>query len=278
MKADFTINPHTPIQNIRLISAYESCGAELENPLISLHYRMVLVLEGDGWLVYRDIPTSLRQGDISWIFPGSRAFYFPSKPGSWTTLTFIFDGDGCLGLTSALSVTSDTPHAPGEAGEDVMRLAGKVRAALREDSVFHFRVVALFFMMLSSLIGGIAATPASEGSDTASSVERAIFYIEQNYHNHIDVDMVCASVNYSRSYFSRTFKRTTGMAIPEYINSVRIKRAQYLIANTDLRFMDIAKSVGFNDPYYFSRSFKQFAGISPKAYARSIGAREGRTV
>ena len=56
------------------------------------------------------------------------------------------------------------------------------------------------------------------------------------------------------------------MTIPQYINKARIQQAKYLLRNTNLTVNEIAKSVGFEDPFYFSRAFKAYMGVSPKVY------------
>ena len=57
-----------------------------------------------------------------------------------------------------------------------------------------------------------------------------------------------------------------GLSITEYINKVRLDRAVYLLSHTDLNILQVAKSVGFEDPYYFSRRFKSYTGITPSAF------------
>jgi AraC-like DNA-binding protein len=97
-------------------------------------------------------------------------------------------------------------------------------------------------------------------------VKKALEYIEINYYHHIDVDLLCQHVNYSRSYFSRLFKKEVGITIPEYINKVRVQRAKFLLKNTDLNINEVAKSVGYDDPFYFSRIFKRVTDNSPMRY------------
>ena len=48
----------------------------------------------------------------------------------------------------------------------------------------------------------------------------------------------------------------------------RIERACALLANTDYSIQAISNSVGFEDPFYFSRAFKELKGMSPRQYAQ----------
>ncbi|MDA3129432.1 helix-turn-helix domain-containing protein [Aliibacillus thermotolerans] len=54
----------------------------------------------------------------------------------------------------------------------------------------------------------------------------------------------------------------------DYFIQVRIEKATELIKTTDLFISDIAEQVGYQDPYYFSRLYKKYTGISPSAVRR----------
>jgi AraC-like DNA-binding protein len=61
------------------------------------------------------------------------------------------------------------------------------------------------------------------------------------------------------------------MSIFTYIHQLRIQRAQYLLINSELPVNKIAESVGFTDPYYFSRLFKRFAHCTPSDFRKQSG-------
>lgn len=78
---------------------------------------------------------------------------------------------------------------------------------------------------------------------------------------------------YSSSYFRKLFKRITGHAPLGYLNHMRIEYArrqiqQYFGVRT---LKEIAMNSGFSDPYYFSRVFRQYTGVSPTNYGRELG-------
>ena len=135
----------------------------------------------------------------------------------------------------------------------------------------HFESLACCYLILNMLMQKSASVKLEDtGNVDNNPIKKAVKYIAQNYHNKIDVDMICSHVNYSRSYFSRSFKKETEMSIPEYINYVRIQRAKFLLSNTDLYINEISKTVGFSDPFYFSKCFKKFTGCSPSEYIERL--------
>ena len=86
----------------------------------------------------------------------------------------------------------------------------------------------------------------------------------------IQVTDVAEFVGFTRSYFCASFKKKTGMTPQEYLIQTRIARAKQLLANPDLRIMDIAPQVGYDDPLHFSKAFHRCCGMSPKEYRNQL--------
>ena len=64
-------------------------------------------------------------------------------------------------------------------------------------------------------------------------------------------------------YQRKLFKEATGMTLTQYLNKIRIDYACSLLANSTMPIKSIAISSGFEDPYYFSRMFKNIKGSNP---------------
>lgn len=95
-------------------------------------------------------------------------------------------------------------------------------------------------------------------------------YIEQYYDQHLSVELLSKRIGLSRFHFSRLFKELTGRTVVEYINKIRINKAESLLHNTSLTISEIAHKTGFNDVYYFSKAFKKANQMSPSAMRNSV--------
>lgn len=96
-------------------------------------------------------------------------------------------------------------------------------------------------------------------------------YINKNYGENLTLSSLAKTFAVSESHFSRTFKKSTGFGVCEYITTVRIRNAQKMLAETDFSVTEIANRCGFNDSSYFTSVFKRIRGISPLKY-RKISA------
>ncbi len=70
----------------------------------------------------------------------------------------------------------------------------------------------------------------------------------------------------SKEQFRRVCLRELGRSPMQHLTSLRIERAQHLLASTDDKVESIARQVGFDDASVFSRAFKRWVGRSPKGY------------
>lgn len=98
-------------------------------------------------------------------------------------------------------------------------------------------------------------------------IREAREYIAENYANSdFSLNMIAGYIGVSPSYFSSIFKQGTGQSFIEYLTKVRIDRACELLKCTTLRTSEIGEKVGYNDPHYFSATFKKIMGQSPKDF------------
>lgn len=93
-------------------------------------------------------------------------------------------------------------------------------------------------------------------------------YMEGHYNEELNIDMLCKMINMSKYYFCHSFKEFTGKTLSEYLNVVRINKAEYMLKNSDLNVSEVATSCGFNDINYFSRVYKKYKKISPSKTRR----------
>ena len=101
-------------------------------------------------------------------------------------------------------------------------------------------------------------------------IKNSILYIERHYPYPFSLDAMAKSMSYNPNYLSGLFKKSTGYSIIDYLNLLRIKNAiiYFFYYNQDVS--STCECVGFNDISYFSRTFKDFTGVSPRDFKRAL--------
>lgn len=98
-------------------------------------------------------------------------------------------------------------------------------------------------------------------------VIKAIEYISSNYMDQeLSLSVLAEELGINNSYLSRLFRRETGSTITSFLNSYRIRMAQYYLRNSDRRHYEISEMVGYKNVEYFNNIFKKISGITPKEY------------
>ncbi|MCR5250610.1 MAG: response regulator [Lachnospiraceae bacterium] len=101
---------------------------------------------------------------------------------------------------------------------------------------------------------------------STDTIKLAKEYIGDNFARDISLDDVSRAVNISPYYFSKLFKEATGENFIEYLTNIRIEKAKELLTGGDLSMKEICSMCGYQDPNYFSRTFKKNVGLTPTEY------------
>jgi len=97
-------------------------------------------------------------------------------------------------------------------------------------------------------------------------VRAAIDLMESEYAMGIDVGGIAKRLHVNRSYFTELFTKALNVSPGAYLTKLRMDRAASLLENRAYSIAVVAASVGYSDPFVFSRAFKSYFGIAPKSY------------
>lgn len=85
-----------------------------------------------------------------------------------------------------------------------------------------------------------------------------------------NVTKLAREIGMSRPVLFRKIKMLTGLSVIDLIRSVRLKKAEMLLKQRKMSISEVAFAVGFNDPRYFSKSFKEQYGKSPSQFVEEV--------
>jgi len=102
--------------------------------------------------------------------------------------------------------------------------------------------------------------------ESLDCVDSAILFMQEHINDNLSLIDLSKRYNYSVSRFSSLFRQKTGYAPIDYFLQMKMQKACQQLDFSDRAIKDIAFSMGFDDPYYFSKRFRKIIGMSPKKY------------
>ena len=112
---------------------------------------------------------------------------------------------------------------------------------------------------------GRHARPAPEDENLKNSLQDIRRQLEMDYDQPVTLDELATQTGLSVSHFCARFKQVFGSSAIEYLIEQRMQQAAYLLYDRNLKIQDIAKRVGYDDVFHFSKLFKKHHGMSPRA-------------
>jgi two-component system, response regulator YesN len=127
-----------------------------------------------------------------------------------------------------------------------------------------YRIVQEMLLFLYELLD---RSKISETLSNKDVIERGIHYIETHYTDpDLTLENVAEAVGRSTAYYSHLLRKKQGMSFRQLLASKRITVAKQLLTSTHLSIKEIASEVGFRNPSYFTRLFKEITTMAPREY------------
>lgn len=99
-------------------------------------------------------------------------------------------------------------------------------------------------------------------------IQRAQSMIQEYYSQGITLEEIARSLSVSEEYLSSLFRKETGMSFTETIRKCRVEHIKKLLRESNLKLTQIAAMVGYSDPKYMSRVFKEEVGMLPAEFRK----------
>ena len=124
------------------------------------------------------------------------------------------------------------------------------------------------YLMRNQTVKTLGESIYSGHVNKLNRVNETIKYLNSNYDKQITTRALAESAHLSEGYFCQIFKEVTGKTAMEYLNHIRIDKAEKMLTKTEMTVTEIAFCCGFEDANYFSRTFKKIKGVSPQTLRR----------
>ncbi|MEG1632385.1 MAG: AraC family transcriptional regulator [Hydrogenoanaerobacterium sp.] len=245
---------------------FEKCeGGYTWGPALRDHFLIHYVTAGHGEYKVDGKTYDIHSGMMFAVFESSVVSYTADKRDPWEYYWVGFNGADAERLLTLSPLCRESPVLDVCENEvfrtDLLKIYKSAGSAPADEA----RMVGHLYLFISHLIA-LSQSLSKHFSSAALYIEKALKFISYNYANKIEISDIAGKVGVSRSHLYRIFIKQLAMSPNEYLAKFRINEACALLRNSALSIGEIANSVGYDDPLYFSRVFKKYKGIAPSHY------------
>jgi len=249
------------------------CGLEECQPLhyfgpaIRPNYLLHYVLDGKGYYYVDDKKYTVNKNEGFLISPNVVTFYQADKENPWTYLWIGIDGNKVETYLKSVGLNKNNLIFKSNEDDELKRYVMQMLNHHKSTATDAFMIEGLLYFFFSKLAKDNKSLLLNNETPSYNThINKAIEFIQNNYHSQIKITDIADYVCLNRSYLTSIFQKHLDMSPQKFLMEFRITKASELLYSSDLPIGNIAYSCGYNDPLAFSKAFKKIKGVSPKEY------------
>ncbi|MES2774571.1 MAG: AraC family transcriptional regulator [Bacteroidota bacterium] len=224
-------------------------------------------VDGSGWYKVGDKQYQVNANEFFILPNNTEHTYGSDENDPWSIYWVHFGGDMLTFFNSMNVVKEHVRPMSIKNNSEVFSLFSKIYKTLQKgystDNLIFANMCLSHFLTLFIYNSKHTVEIVSDKNDC---VDSAIAYMQLHIDGNISLDELSKVNNYSTSRFSNLFKQKTGYAPIDYFIQMKMQKACQHLDFSDKSIKSIAYTLGFDDPYYFSRRFRKVIGMSPIKY------------
>ncbi|WP_099716533.1 AraC family transcriptional regulator [Clostridium sp. Maddingley MBC34-26] len=266
------INKLNLINNLDLKLYY--CGTQKCNPnhswgpAIKEHFKIHYIHKGKGIFKLGNETYHLKEGQGFLILPNIIAHYKADEKDPWEYSWCAFDGINAEAYLKRANLTIKDPILEYNKDDKLSKCFEEMIQATNAEKSSDLRLQSLLYLFLATIIDETVLDLSYEEAKTNRNmyINKVIDFIYINYSHKIRVSELAKFIGLDRKYISKLFKEMVGVTIQDYLISFRINKAKEMMKDRQLSIGDISRSVGYDNPLIFSKTFKKITGLPPSKY------------
>ncbi len=232
---------------------------------------LLVCTAGAGWVRWQGRLRNLTAGGVALLPPREEHAYGAQETDPWTLEWAHFTGDEVgLWRETILGPRPDStcldlpPRLVCALG--VARVHERLEVGYDEPQLLAASAALRWSLAELSRLRHLPRNPPT----LLEAVEATAQWMREHLDQRMGLAELSARARLSPSHFSVVFRRRFGYAPIDWLLRQRVQRACHQLDTTDDKVEVIGRSVGFSDPYYFSRVFRQVMGASPRTYRATV--------
>jgi AraC-like DNA-binding protein len=237
-------------------------------PRFAPYYSLHAVLRGELLVTYRGNQVLLHAGDLFCMYP-HEAYEYQIHPGtaglqlSW----LAFKGQLADAQLQQTLLSAQYPFIRKGASRELISTMHSLRGLISQQQAEQsLLITSKLLLFLHALVEAANQQPAADRPEQPLWLTRSKLYMDIHFAEGITIEQVSDWLDLSRSHFSKSFHRHTGISPNHYLQALRMEEAKKRLAETSYSITEIAHSLGYADLFTFTRAFVRYYGLPPRDF------------
>ncbi|MEO3944247.1 AraC family transcriptional regulator [Gorillibacterium sp. CAU 1737] len=231
---------------------------------------LIYCAEGAGRVVINGIEHEVMERQLIVLPADTPHAYWTDTEHPWTIYWFHFKGDQAADYATLLKGGASPLTLSAVDSEKFITLFHQCFDLLSGGAYSPAHQV-LAMQTAAYALSTLGLIPEREDEDRRKqSIETAIHLMKMKLEESLTLDEISQYTQISKQHLNHLFKTSVGFAPIDYYLRLKMQRACQLLDLTALSVKEVCHTLGFKDPYYFSRLFRKIIGLSPTDYRNKL--------
>jgi AraC-like DNA-binding protein len=232
-------------------------------------FQMVYISEGRGVFKSEGKTWAVKPGSVMLVLPEIKHLYKPDFETGWHEYWVGFNGDYFKRLLEQGIFSRERMFFDTGLHDNILVIFNQIFDEIRaQRPLYQFKACAGILSLISEVLAHDRRR--DQPGYYQKITDKAKYLMEKNIFGAINIAAISDQIGVSASRLNEIFKTHTGMTPYQYYIHIKINKASIVLEEEDIPVQTVALRLGFDDPYYFSRLFKNKTGIVPSKWRKFV--------
>ncbi len=221
-------------------------------------YQIIYISKGEGYFEANGLPPQvIEAGTIILLYPGVWHRYRPKETTGWEEYWVGFSGTYAHYLLEQECFNPQNPIIIVGFNAEFLETFSKLIEVIEARGESFQKLSSFLLIHLLGIVYASVLLSNRKMSRKEEIIDKVRNEIHKNWDKDIDFEALAKSFNLSYIWFRKTFKEVLGTSPNQYHLTLKLRKAEQLIQETNMTLAEIAYQSGFESEFYFSRIFKK---------------------
>lgn len=236
-----------------------TCSRLVDWAHVHHEFEIVYARQSGASAICDGVEYPLEEGDLFFSFPHTIHSYKMNKERALYSL-LVFSPDDFSGFTKLMMNFRPTCPVVKNCSEKIRRILDDMHAA-KGTEFYEQKLYAYVTLLLGEVLPKMELIEHSQTE--TNNLKRLLEYCGDNFTKDINLQTISRDLYMNKYHISHLFNDVLGISLRKYINTMRIKLAERLLARNEMPVSEVSYTVGFATQRTFNRVFYEYKGMTP---------------